>query len=77
LLVFAFLFVVAFLVVIPEEPALSEVEWGSAFFFRHFLPKNRMSSPPAPPNSTKPNNDAPFTLRPIWRIPWPNRVSLK
>jgi hypothetical protein len=41
----------AVLVVIPEEPALSEVEWGSAsvccsyIYFSRFQPKKRMSSP--------------------------------
>jgi hypothetical protein len=47
------------------------------FFFCHFLPKNRMSSPPHPPNGTKPNNHAPFEIFPIWHVPASNRVSLK
>jgi hypothetical protein len=64
-------------VVIPEEPALSEVEWGTNFFFCHFPPKNRMSSPQTLPNRTKPNNHAPFTRSPIWHIPASKRVSLK
>jgi hypothetical protein len=41
----AFAFAVAFLVAIPEEPALSEVEWGICYCFSKRITQTSHASP--------------------------------
>ncbi len=60
-----------------ESVAIPKARSLFCFSFCHIPPKKRMSSPLYPPNNTKPNSDAHFSLSPGWRISSLKRVSLK